>query len=357
MIAGGGTGGHIFPALALAEAFQDRDRHNEILFVGSRRGMESKILAPAGNSWRTIEVSSLKGKSFWGKVRSLMTVPRSLWQSFRLLRSFRPDVVIGVGGYASGPVVLAAWALGIKTAVQEQNAFPGLSNRLLGRFVNRAFISFAGSTRYFPRGKVRLTGNPVRKKIRPGAHPSSGKDAPFTVLIFGGSQGAHPLNRAVTEALQHLQEFRGWLRLIHQTGEADFEEMKRAYQGRGFTAEVYAFIREMDRAYTEADLVLCRAGATTLFELMAMGKPAILVPYPYAADGHQMLNAQTLADAGGALLIPEKELSGEKLAQVLKQLVREPARLREMGRRSAALSKPEAGREIVNLCYEMVGHA
>jgi len=306
---------------------------------------------------RTIEVSSLKGKPFWGKIRSLMAVPRSLIQSCLLIHSFKPHIVLGVGGYASGPVVLTAWAMGYKTAIQEQNAFPGLSNRILGKVVGRAFISFASSARFFPRPKTILTGNPVRRMLRQIGIPRKPEPgSKFTLFIFGGSQGAHRLNQVMEETLIYLRELKGRVRIIHQTGDRDYAAMQEAYQREGFEAEVHPFIYDMDRAYAAADLVLCRAGATTLFELMAVGKPAILVPYPYAANDHQTLNARTLVDAGAALMVSNGDLSGFKLSKILQDLMQDPARLKTMGERAAAVGKPDAAQTIVNLCYEMVGH-
>jgi len=357
MIAGGGTGGHLFPALALAEAFRDRDRDNEILFVGSRKGLEASIVTREGYRLSTIEVASLKGRPFWSRLLGTMAIPRSLWQSWRLVRSFRPDIVLGVGGYASGPVVLTAWAMGLKTAIHEQNAFPGLSNRILGKFVDQAFISFETSARHFSRRKTLLTGNPVRRKIRwKTVAQKETPESKFVLLIFGGSQGAHRLNRAMEEALIHLREMKGRLRIIHQTGDKDYAEVREAYKGKDFEAEVYPFIYEMDKSYAEADLVLCRAGATTLFELMAMGKPAILVPYPYAANDHQRLNALTLANAGAAVMVDDGALTGEYLSAILRRLREDPGQLKRMGERAAALAKPRAAEEIVNHCYEIVGH-
>ncbi len=356
MIAGGGTGGHLFPALAVAEAFKDREPANEILFVGSRRGLEARVVEREGYALKTIQAHSLKGRSFSGKFRSLMAMPQSLMQAGGLLLSFKPDMVLGVGGYASGPVVLTAWALGYPTAIHEQNVFPGLSNRILGRFVDRIFISFADSALHFPRGRTRLTGNPVRKRIRPrsGAEPKPG--GKFTLFIFGGSQGAHPLNRAMQEALTDLRAWKDGLRLIHQTGEKDYAEVQEAYGREGFDAEVHPFLQDMERAYGEADLVLCRAGATTLFELMATGLPAILVPYPHAANDHQTLNAQTMVRAGAAVLVADGDLNGARLSGVLKELMQDPPRLRKMGEQAAALATPEAARQIVTFCYEWVGH-
>jgi UDP-N-acetylglucosamine--N-acetylmuramyl-(pentapeptide) pyrophosphoryl-undecaprenol N-acetylglucosamine transferase len=358
IIAGGGTGGHLFPALALAEAFKDREPANEILFVGSRKGLEASIVTREGYPLKTIEAVSLKGRPWKEKIRAVIRVPRSLRQSWRLIRCFGPDLVLGVGGYASGPVVLAAWAMGYRTAIHEQNAFPGFSNRILGRFADRVFLSFPGSARHFPRKTAILTGNPVRRKMRQKeAMKNRGPESKFTLFIFGGSQGAHRLNQAMEEALTHLRERKGALRIIHQTGDQDYAELKEAYRREGFEAEVHPFIHDMDRAYAAADLVLCRAGATTLFELMAMGKPAIVVPYPYAANDHQTLNARALVDAGAALMVPNGDLTGVELSRILGQLSAEPARLEEMGKRAASLARPEAAEKIVNFCYEMSGHA
>ena len=325
--------------------------------MGTRKGLEARLGAESGYILRTIEAVSLKGKSFWGKIRGLMALPQSLFESWRVIRSFGPDIVLGVGGYASGPVVLAAWAMGYRTAIHEQNAFPGLSNRILGRVVDCAFISFAASDRHFPRQKSVLTGNPIRQMIRLETRArEGGPEAKFTLFIFGGSQGAHRLNLAMTEALGHLQDCRARLQFIHQTGDKDYPEVLEAYRREGFTAEVHPFIHDMDRAYAAADLVLCRAGASTLFELMTMGKAAILVPYPYAANDHQTLNARVLMDAGAALMVTNGDLNGARLSEMLVQLCKNPDRLRKMGERASALAKPAAAETIVKLCYEMVGH-
>ncbi len=315
------------------------------------------MLAREGYPLRTIEVASLKDKSLGGKIRGLLALPGSLWQSGSLLRFFHPDLVLGVGGYASGPVVLTAWAMGYKTAIQEQNAFPGLSNRILGWFVDRIFISFPDSARHFHGKKTILTGNPVRKRMSPGPSllPGKGKGR-FHLLIFGGSQGAHRLNLAMVEALEHLRGRREKLRVIHQTGERDFAEVQAAYEKERFAAEVQPFIEDMERAYAAADLVVCRAGATSLFELMAMGKPAILVPYPYAANDHQTLNAQSLVRSGAALMVPDRELTGRRLGEMITRLIEKPERLHEMGTQALALAKPEAAGKIVDLCYEMIQH-
>lgn len=322
--------------------------------MGSRRGLEASLVEKEGYALRTIDQRGLKGQSWLRKIRALLGVPRSLLQAAAALRAFRPDLVLGVGGYASGPVVLTARVLGYRTGLQEQNVFPGLSNRILGRFVHRAFISFAESARHFPAGKAVLTGNPVRRRIRAGAGFST--SGPFTLLIFGGSQGARRLNRTMAETLPLLKDLRGKIGFIHQTGEKDCAEVRQAYAREGWEAEVSPFIRDMERVYGRADLVLCRAGATTLFELMAQGKPAILVPYPYAANDHQTLNAESLVRAGAALRVADGELSPAWLNGRLRELLADPGRRKEMGERALALARPDAARKIVDLCYEMAEH-
>jgi UDP-N-acetylglucosamine--N-acetylmuramyl-(pentapeptide) pyrophosphoryl-undecaprenol N-acetylglucosamine transferase len=355
LIAGGGTGGHLFPALAVAEAFRERDPETQIVFVGSRKGLEASLVARQGYELKAIEVAAWKGKGVVGKLGSLLAIPKSLCQSWRLLRSVQPGLVLGVGGYASGPVVLAAWAMGFRTAIHEQNSFPGLSNRILGRFVDRVFISFEDSGAHFPRRNTALTGNPVRKKLRraSGASQDQG-EKDFTLFIFGGSQGAHRLNQAMEESLPHLRDLKGKMRIIHQTGDLDYDYVRTFYQKEGVAAEVHRFVHDMEQAYRVADLILCRAGATTLFELMAMGKAAILVPYPYAANDHQTLNAKALVNAGAALMVANADLNGEVLSRLVRKLKEDPERRKRMGERAAALAQPGAAEKIVDLCYRMV---
>jgi UDP-N-acetylglucosamine--N-acetylmuramyl-(pentapeptide) pyrophosphoryl-undecaprenol N-acetylglucosamine transferase len=243
--------------------------------------------------------------------------------------------------------------MGYKTAIHEQNSFAGLSNRILGKFVDRVFISFEGSAGQFPRGKTVLTGNPVRKRLRAGASPR-GEKGDFTLFIFGGSQGAHRLNQAMEEALPMLKGPGEKMRLIHQTGDRDYDYVRRTYEREGVPAEVHRFIHDMDRAYAAADLVLCRAGATTLFELMAVGKAAILVPYPYAANDHQAMNARALVEAGAALMVADGDLTGPVLARMVRELRDNPEGLKTMGGRAALLARPRAAEMIVDLCYAMV---
>lgn len=355
MIAGGGTGGHLFPALAVAEAFLEKDAQNQILFVGSRRGLEKQVLAKEGYALKTIDVVSWRGKPFLKKMGAIFTALKSLGQSRRLLSSFRPDLVLGMGGYTSGPVVFMAWVMGFKTAIHEQNVFPGLSNRILGKIAKRIFISFSSSALFFPSRKTFLTGNPVRKRFRRSfSIPPGPNSSRFTLFILGGSQGAHSLNKAMIGALPLMADIKSKMHVIHQTGAKDYTLVLRAYEKEGWPAEVYPFLPEIEQAYVRADLILARAGASTLFELMAMGKPAILVPFPFAVNDHQTLNARVMAEAGAALLVADQDLNGAYLSRLVKELIKDRERLKKMGEKAAALAKPEAAHHLVQLCYEMV---
>jgi UDP-N-acetylglucosamine--N-acetylmuramyl-(pentapeptide) pyrophosphoryl-undecaprenol N-acetylglucosamine transferase len=310
IVAGGGTGGHLFPGIAIAEEFLRRDPANRVLFIGTERGLEKKILGGLGFPLRTLKLEGLQGRGPVRVLSSLLKIPGSLLASFRILRTFQPAVVVGVGGYASGPAVLAARLMGLKTAIAEQNAFPGLTNRILGRFVHRIFVTFPASAHWFPASRTRVTGNPIRATFLADQTKNGKHDPRFTLLIFGGSQGAHAINRVVMEALGSLGHMKDQIRFIHQTGEKDREAVEDGYRERGFAAEVTPFITDMAAAYRAADLLLCRAGATSIAEITAGGKAAILIPFPFAVNDHQTRNAEILVRAGAAEMIPEKELDG-----------------------------------------------
>src|SRR5712692_9870006 len=303
ILAGGGTGGHLFPGLAVAREFQQRDAMTEILFVGTQQGIEARVLPKEGFPLETIPVRGLKGRGIRGLLDALYGVPAGFLRSLGIIRKFRPHLIIGLGGYASGPLLLAAKLKGIRCAIMEQNLRPGFTNKILARFVGRVFTSYRESVNYFPGGKLLETGNPIRWRRLPDI-PKSEK---FTLLIFGGSAGAHRINLAVIEAMKRLTDLAGELKIIHQTGQADFDSIKTAYAALPFEAEATPFIDKMDEAYAQADLVLCRAGATTVAELTAFGKAAILVPYPYAIYDHQRWNAQTLQDRGAAEMILDQD--------------------------------------------------
>jgi UDP-N-acetylglucosamine--N-acetylmuramyl-(pentapeptide) pyrophosphoryl-undecaprenol N-acetylglucosamine transferase len=353
VIAGGGTGGHLFPGIAVAEEFLRRDPGNRILFIGTERGLEKRILGSMGFPLRTIPAEGIKGRGPARAAGALGKIPAGLFASFRILREFDPAIVLGVGGYASGPAVLAARLMGTATAIAEQNAFPGLTNRILGRFADRIFLSFAASRRWFPEHRTQVTGNPIRAAFLAGKTPA-GKSGPrFTVLIFGGSQGAHAINRFVGEALAGLGHMKDRLRFIHQAGEKDREQVETAYREGGFAAEVVPFIVDMAAAERAADLLICRAGATSIAEITAGGKAAILIPFPFAVNDHQTKNAEILVRAGAAEMIAEKDLSGELLAAAIVRLSHDPDAVRNMEAAAATLGNPRAAEEIVDACLAL----
>lgn len=350
ILVGGGTGGHLFPGLAVAREFQRRNAMTEILFVGTQQGIEARVLPQEGFKLELIPVRGLKGRGLSGWLDALYGIPAGLWRSLGIIRKFHPDLVIGLGGYASGPFLVAAKLKRLRCAVMEQNLRPGFTNKALGPWVDRVFTSYAGSAAYFPRATVLETGNPVRWSRLP-AYEGSGQ---FTLLIFGGSAGAHRLNLAVVEALRKLPDLASGLQLIHQTGEADFPAIQQAYGSLPFSAEVRPFIEKMDEAYARADLVICRAGATTVAELTAFGKAAILVPYPYAIYDHQRWNAKAMADRGAAEMVLDRELSGEKLAERIRAYVTDRAQIQRMANAAGALGRPAAAARVVDECYALV---
>ncbi|MEO1228569.1 MAG: undecaprenyldiphospho-muramoylpentapeptide beta-N-acetylglucosaminyltransferase [Myxococcota bacterium] len=354
IIAGGGTGGHLFPGVALAEEITTRQAGNEVLFVGTERGLEARVIPELGYPLELIEVRGLKGKGVSARLQGLARIPVALVQSFRILSEFQPDVAIGVGGYASGPLILAAWMRGIPTAVLEQNTVPGVTNRILGRFVRAVFVMFEASRAFFPADKVQVYGNPIRRQLLDNfLQPSSPREERFRILILGGSQGAHSLNLYMLEALESLDRSR--YRIVHQTGRKDEAEVRDRYLELGFDAEVRAFIEDMSGAYRQTDLVVCRAGATTLAEVMVAQRAAVLVPFPHATDNHQELNGQAMVDAGAALMFPERDLDGARLAAAINELASDPDRLSAMEAASASVGRPEAAREIIDFCVGLVG--
>ncbi len=354
LIAGGGTGGHVFPGIALAEEVVTRHPSNDVVFVGTARGLEATVVPQAGFPIELIDVKGLKGKGLLGTLKNLLLLPLAFFQSVAVLRKWRPDMVVGVGGYASGPVVLVAWLMRIPTAVQEQNAIAGFTNRVLGRFVQAAFTAFPEAVRQFPRRKVFQLGNTIRRQLmenymRPGSHHERPR-----LLVFGGSQGAHALNMRVIEALPHLADLRETLRITHQTGAKDREYVEKGYRAVGFEPDVREFISDMSAAYAESDLVVCRAGATTLAELTVCKRPSILVPFPAAADNHQVQNALSLVSAGAAVMIEERDLTGEVLAHEIRAILGSEERLERMARAAGRLGSPQASREIADVCTELV---
>lgn len=353
VIAGGGTGGHLFPAMAIAEAFLEREEGNEILFVGTERGIEKRVLGNGRYPLRTISAMPIRGKSFGWKLKSFWFLPKAILESYAILKSYRPEMVIGVGGYASGPVLFAAALLGLPRAIHEQNIIPGATNQLLKWWVHRIFVSFEETKRYFPKRKTIVTGNPIRKEMT-SLGSFRKKEERFTVLIFGGSAGAHRINLAMVEALEPLERLKPFIKVIHQTGKDDLEFVERRYREKGYEAEVTPFIQEMALAYQKADLVVSRAGASTLAELAVCGKAAILIPYPYSAHQHQLLNAQRLMERGAALVIRDERLNGSTLSQAILRLYEHPEERRKMEVSIRSFGRPRAAQEIVDHCYQLI---
>ncbi|MDP3936599.1 MAG: undecaprenyldiphospho-muramoylpentapeptide beta-N-acetylglucosaminyltransferase [Deltaproteobacteria bacterium] len=346
LIAGGGTGGHLYPGIAIARALAARGSENAALFVGTARGLEKRLVPQAGFPLRLIRAGALKGMGPWRAASTLLGLPGAIVASSRILREWRPDAVLGVGGYASGPVMVAAALLGAPRAVLEPNAIPGITNRILGRIVREIYVAWEETAARFPVGKAIVTGNPVRDEVT--AVPDPTADGPFSLLVFGGSQGARRINETMMAALDELgDEGREW-RFVHQTGPADAEKVRAAYATRGLRAETAAFYDDMPARYRNADLVLCRAGAATIAELCGAGRGAILVPYPFAADDHQTANARLLERAGAACVIPQEGLTPGALARTLRELARPRDRAREMGRRARALARPDAAVVILD---------
>jgi UDP-N-acetylglucosamine--N-acetylmuramyl-(pentapeptide) pyrophosphoryl-undecaprenol N-acetylglucosamine transferase len=328
-----------------------------VLFISRGNDLERSALARAGFPLASIAVEGLKGRGRWNQLRGLCRLPQGVWQAARQLWSFRPDLVIGLGSYSAGPVVLAAWLQRLPIALCEQNTLPGITNRLLSPLADRIFISFERTSGLDP-AKTHWTGNPLRRDIvaavqqGPPSQPPD-RQRPFTVLVLGGSQGAHRLNTAVMEALGHLPERQRFF-FIHQTGAADEAVVAAAYDRAGTAARVQAFFTEMATQYHEADLVVCRAGATTVAEITALGKAAVFVPFPYAADDHQRANARQMVEAGAAEMIDEADLSGERLAARIGFYASRPEVLAKMAEQAAHLGQPEATRQMVDECYRLV---
>ncbi len=354
LIVGGGTGGHLFPAIALAETFMKKDMENQIQFVVTQRALDSQILNERGFSFKTLKMEGIKGKGLARKMRSLAQLPKALGRSLKIIGEYKPDLVLGVGGYVSGPVVLTAWLKDIPCAIQEQNSIPGMTNRLLGKVVDQVFGAFEESRSYFSKRKLRITGNPIRKEIQLYSITKALLLQPLTVLILGGSQGAHRINQTMVESLDDLVSLKNDLSFIHQTGEKDAKAVAEAYEEKAFKHQVMPFISDMAGAYQQADVIIGRAGAMTVSEITAVGKPSLLIPFPFAANNHQEYNARALVAAGAAEMILEKELTPGLLADRLRGWVGNREQLAQMGYRAASLGHRQAAEEIVDFCYQMI---
>ena len=350
ILAGGGTGGHVIPALAIAHELQ-KQYDAKILFIGTARGIETRLVPAAGFALRLVQVGALKNVSLATRLRTFSDLPQSVWESRRIFREFRPDVVIGVGGYASGPGMLAAVLMQIPTLVFEPNFVPGFANRAVARFVSAAAVHFEETGRYFRRCKV--TGVPVREAF----FEIAGAPATPTVLVFGGSQGAHAINQVVMASAGEMLSRTPGLRIIHQTGERDFNDAQAAYAKLGGAIEAHRFIDDMPAAFARASLLICRSGASTVAEVTAAGKPAVFIPFPRAADDHQKRNAEALVKAGAAVVLEEPSLSRASLVETVSSLLGDSSKLRKMGDAARTLSHPNAARDITAMAATLAGAA
>jgi UDP-N-acetylglucosamine--N-acetylmuramyl-(pentapeptide) pyrophosphoryl-undecaprenol N-acetylglucosamine transferase len=349
VIAGGGTGGHLFPGLALAEELTARGA--VVTFVGTAAGIEARVVPRAGFPLRLVPGRQLRGGGPGRALRGLAAALAGARRSRALLRELAPRLVVGVGGYASVAAVLAARSAGIPTLLLEQNAVPGAANRLLGRLAARVCVGFAAAVGFFPRGRAVHTGNPVRRDIlRAGSGPRPPR---LGLLVFGGSQGAHRLNQAMLAAARLLGPELSEVAIVHQTGSADRAEVAQGYAALGLAARVEAFIEDMGAAYGAAALAVARAGAMSCAELTAVGLPAVLVPYPFAADDHQRHNAEALVAAGAAEMILDRALDGPRLAAALRGLLADPARRARMAAAARALGRPEAAARVAEECLAL----
>ncbi|MGI6453991.1 MAG: undecaprenyldiphospho-muramoylpentapeptide beta-N-acetylglucosaminyltransferase [Syntrophomonadaceae bacterium] len=362
IITGGGTGGHIYPALAIARGIQERVPNAEILYVGTQKGMESQIVPKAGFRFTFIDISGIDRSSLIKASQSLARLPLSLWQSFQIIKSFKPDVVVGTGGYVSFPVVLAASYYPCKTFIHEQNALPGLANRCLAKRVDCTLLTFAEAQKFLRTPKICITGLPVRKEFTQ-VSPTEAKKRlnlcleAFTVLVFGGSRGANKINQAMLEL---VEKYHGvpW-QVIWITGETGYEEVKQQLEANKLDYEdgrihLYPYMYNMEDALASSDLAICRAGASTLSELAILGVPAILVPYPYASENHQEKNAQALANKGAAEMIRDDSLDGATLYKQIEELRMNPDGLRRMSRNIKKEGRPDALNEIIDIILK--GH-
>lgn len=359
LIAGGGTGGHLYPGIALAEEITKNG--GEVLFVGTSRGLESKLVPAAGFPLELMEVAGLKRKGLKGLVRGIALLPKAYGRSREILGRFKPDLVIGVGGYASGPLCFAAAISGYPTVIQEQNSRPGFTNRMLGRLARRVFTAFNDASRSFAKRKLRLLGNPVRRRFLDKVQATDAdlaKAKGETLVILGGSQGSHAVNELVSTMIQVLKARYTLPRVIHQTGEAEIDRMVLYYEALGLSdkVEVRAFIDDVPGVLADAALVIARAGALTLAELAIMGRPAVLIPLPTAADDHQTLNALEFARAGAAVVVPQYTTAANELADIVHALLDDPAQLAKMGEAMRKLGRPEATSQIVDELGTLVEH-
>ncbi len=356
IVSGGGTGGHLFPGIAVAEAVLARSAESEVLFVGTGRHTDVRVLESRSFAHAVIKCQGLKGKTVLQKISSVLQLPLALVNAARLIKKFKPDLVLGVGGYVTGPVLMAAKILGVHTCIHEQNSVPGMANRKLGRFVSKVFLSIPGSEKYFDQEKSVMTGNPVRKELIEIAEekkPGKGQ----TLLTIGGSLGAHRVNTLMIGAMKKMKD--QWpkhFKVIHQTGTADEKMVKDHYEEIGLSATVAPFFDDMAALYKQADVVISRAGATSIAEMAVLKLPMILIPFPYAADNHQQKNGDYLVKGGAAKMFIEKDLTEELLVEEITNLLGSEEKRKKMSAAAGKLARPNATEAIVSECEKLAGN-
>ncbi len=354
VIAGGGTGGHIFPGISTALEFKKKDHENSVVFIGTERGIESRVVPEYGFRLEKIKIFGFKGKGLIKKMISLFSVPYSFIQACFLLKKLKPSIVLGLGGYIAFPVILACFFMNKPCAIHEQNSFPGVANRLLGKIADRVFITFDESRKFFPVAKTILSGLPVRQ-IGAKAVNIEGIEDRFCIFVIGGSQGARQINLAVLAGLDYLDDIKAKLFFIHQTGEADLEMVKNTYRQKGWTCYVHGFIDDVFSCFKASNLVVSRAGASTLAEIALCAKPSLLIPYPFAANNHQFLNAKAFAEKEASKIIPSQQLNEKVLADCIRELMENREKLKSMALAAEKLAKPYAAKKIVDECYYIMG--
>lgn len=348
LMAAGGTGGHIYPGVAVAKEIMARDASSEVLFVGTARGLERSIVPDNGFQLSLIHSVGLKNVGIAGKLKGIAVLPTSFVEAWKVLRDFRPHVVVGVGGYVTGPVLMTAHFMGFPTLIMDSNALPGFTNRQLARFVDKAALTFDAALPFFGKKGV-VTGNPVRPEFFTNKPREIAGEV--NLLVFGGSQGAKAINEAVVAALPLLKDKP--LAFMHQTGETAFDAVRQGYETAGVEADIRPYISNMADAFDASDILICRAGATTCAEIAAAGKAAIMVPLPTAADDHQRKNAEAMVANGAARMILQSELSGERLASEIASLIADPESIRSIGEAARTMATPDAAKQIVDMVEKL----
>lgn len=359
LIAGGGTGGHLFPGIAVAEEFLSRGAGHEVLFVGTEKGIEAKAVPASGYKLECVSAAGIRGKGSFSKIKAVAMMLYGYAESRKILKRWRPDMVLGVGGYASLPMVMAAKGMQIPCFIHEQNAIPGFTNRMLAKFADHVFITLSESAKFFPEKKILLTGNPLRRQIlaqalQPVPEERTDINSKFRVLVFGGSQGAHAINMAFVSSLPLLRKISDQLEITHQTGAKELEAVRTGYQNNGVNATVVAFIDNMAEVYRNADFIICRAGATTIAEVTACGKVCLFIPFPHAVDDHQRKNAEALLKLDACFMLIEHELTPERVADHIFEMMRDPEKLAKIGANARKVAHLNATKVIVDEMTKIV---